>query len=267
MSSIGRRVASASVSNQRLGIKAKSSFKNMPDGRKGTHLDITKNHPALVNTEAYSAGQQRLEIIGTKAKTDFLAPPKYKNIATTEAINAQLRMILQNPDAETLQALQAAITQTDHQSKRKVPRNQQLMFQAAQQRGYNQVSNIGVQMPNAPMGVPVAESYLTTGDDEALAQMQNPNPSEHYADMGGPNSFQDTTPPACYIQDPISGAKTRQGGYSYYREVPYGAGNHPETYIRHNAAAPLPRKEYLPAMNLAGPGQILPSAGLKRPGP
>jgi hypothetical protein len=127
-------------------------------------------------------------------------------------------------------------------------------FQAARHKGYNMVSNIGVQMPNAPLGVPIAESYTTTGDEEALTQMQNPNAPQYYADTGGESTMMMSTPPAFYQQDPISCRKARQGGLSYSRRTATGPNGDGETQIRHNPIAPLPSKTYLPAMNLAGPG-------------
>lgn len=256
MSSIGRTVATTLAAKERMGIKNKTSFKTIGNDKLTVHTEISRNHPAMLDPASLNMQQQRVDVVGSRQKIDFAGPPLYRNLATSEAVNTQLKMMMDDPNSELMQKMNAAIMRQDDAVKRKIPKNQLGMIASGRSRGYNQVSNIGVQMPNAPMGIPTARSYQTTDDSEALNQMQNPNPSQYYADAGGETSMMMSTPPATYIQDPVSMAKARQGGYAYSRQVPTGPADHPEVQIRHNPMAPLPSKMYLPAMNLNGPGYV-----------
>ena len=255
MSTIGRHVAVTSAAKDRMGIKNKSRFRKQ-DGsdKKIVETEISKNHPLMIDPQDMQMMQQRVDVVGSRKKIDFAGPPLYRNLATSDAVNKQLQMIMNDPNSELMKTLNAAIMKQDDAVRRKIPANQIGMLNSGRSRGYNMASNIGVQMPNAPMGIPTARSYQTTDDDQALAQMQNPNPAQYYADTGGESTMMISTPPATYIQDPVSMKKARQGGYSYSRVVPTGSADHSENQIRHNPMAPLPSKMYLPYMNLNGPG-------------
>lgn len=120
--------------------------------------------------------------------------------------------------------------------------------------GYNNVSNIDPVMPNFPMGLPISQNYQITPDEQALLQMQDPNPPTHFAETGGLSTTMMCTPPAWYKEDMISKQRARQGGITYNRQTPLGPGNSSETQLRHNPAAPSPQMTYLPSLNLVNPG-------------
>src|ERR1700675_2021622 len=155
MSTIGKRVAASSANNSRMGIKARSTFGTI-NNKTVAHLEISKNHPSMLDPQKMGMGQQQVDIVGSRKKIDFAGPPKYRNQADPASIQAQLKMIMENPDSQMIGHIAKAIEMQQQGMSRKIPRNQMDPFQSARHRGYNQVSNIGVQMPNAPLGVPIA---------------------------------------------------------------------------------------------------------------
>ncbi len=198
--------------------------------------------------------QKQVDIIGSATKRDSAAPPKYKNVSNPEAINQQIQAVLGNPNSEAIGAISAAVSEYQDRMKRKLPKNQRTMIDSGRQIGYNNVSNINPIMPNFPMGLPISESYDITADEQALLQMQDPNPPTHYAETGGLSTLMMSTPPAWYKQDMISNQKARQGGVTYNRQTPTGANNYPETQLRHNPVAPLPQRTYMPSLNMVNQG-------------
>jgi len=232
---------------QRTGLTTRSTINR----NQKIAIEVNARHPMVMDPQVMGMEQQRLDMWGNWDKMEGAAQPKYKNVSNPEAINAQIQMVLQQP--QNIDMIKQLVAEQNERVARKLPRNQRQMINSGRQVAQNAPSNMMPIMPNVPMGLPIAQGYQLTDDDQALLQMQDPNPSVHFAETGGRSTLMMATPPASYIQDPVSGQKARQGGMSYNRQMPTGPGG-PEVQIHHEAVAPLPQKNYFPNVNIVNQG-------------